>query len=75
MMFFIYSTIFLLASVADPVAGFGGGNKHEIYAAAYGSHLFYDLFSQSLGGMVPLAPSDPLLPFSNVSHFYFHFCE
>ena len=28
-------------SVADP-AGKGGGEKHEIYAAAFGSHLFYD---------------------------------
>ena len=23
-----------------------GGDKHEIYAAEFGSHLFYDLFSQ-----------------------------
>ena len=30
--------------------------KHEIYAAAFCSHLFYDLFSQA-----PSTPSDPLL--------------
>ena len=29
----------------------GGGKKHEIYVAALGDHLFYDLFSRS-----PLAP-------------------
>ena len=36
----------------------GGAEKHEIYAAAFGSHLFYDLFSQGLGGgaMAPSAP-------------------
>ena len=26
--------------------GKGGGEKYEIYAAAFGGHLFYDLFSQ-----------------------------
>ena len=35
----------------------GGAEKHEIYAAAFGGHLFYDLFSQGRGGaMAPLAP-------------------
>ena len=35
-----------------------GAEKHEIYAAAFGSHLFYDLFSQGWGGgHAPLAPS------------------
>ena len=34
-----------------------GGKKHEIYVAAFGSHLFYDLFVQGLGG----SPLDPLL--------------
>ena len=34
----------------------GGGEKHEIYAAAFGGHLFYDLFSQGRGGHSPLAP-------------------
>ena len=33
-----------------------GAEKHEIYVTAFGSHLFYDLFSQSWGGMAPLAP-------------------
>ena len=32
-------------AVADPAAGYGGAEKHEIYAAAFGDHLFYDLFS------------------------------
>ena len=31
-----------------------GGEKHEIYAAASGSHLFYDLFLQGWGGHTPL---------------------
>ena len=45
----------------------GGGEKHEIYAGAFGSHLFYDLFSQ---GMAPSAPPlDPLLKIrKNVQH-------
>ena len=44
----------------------GRGKKHEIYVAAFGSHLFYDLFLQGLGGaMAPSAPPppDPLLLF------------
>ena len=39
-----------------------GGEKHEIYAAAFGDHLFYDLFSQGRGGpWPPRPPLDPLL--------------
>ena len=38
-----------------------GAEKHENYAATFGSHLFYDLFSQGQGGMAPSAPLDPLL--------------
>ena len=34
----------------------GGPSKHEIYAAAFGGHLFYDLFSQGQGGHGPLGP-------------------
>ena len=30
-----------------------GAEKHEIYVAAFGSHLFYHLFSQSRGGAWP----------------------
>ena len=36
-----------------------GGEKHEIYAAAFGGHLFYDPFSQGQGG--PWPPRSPLL--------------
>ena len=35
----------------------GRGKKHEIYAAAFGGHLFYDLFSQD--GGVPGPPRPP----------------
>ena len=42
--------------------GGGRGKKHEIYGAAFGGHLFYDLFLQGWGGMAPSAPHlDPLL--------------
>ena len=35
---------------SDPAAGWGGGGKkHEIYVAAFGGHLFYDLFVQGWG--------------------------
>ena len=30
-----------------------GAEKHEIYAAAFGSHLFYDLFVQGTHGTLP----------------------
>ena len=33
-----------------------GAEKHEIYAAAFGGHLFYDLFSQGRGGPWPPRP-------------------
>ena len=33
-------------TVAEQRPGKGGGEKHEIYAAAFGGHLFCDLFSQ-----------------------------
>ena len=37
--------------------------KQEIYAAAFGSHLFYDIFSQGWGEAIALLPPpyDPLL--------------
>ena len=42
----------------------GGGKKHEIYTAAFGGHLFYDLFLQDREAMAPSTPpSDPLLNF------------
>ena len=34
--------------------GEGGGKKHEIYVAAFGGHLFYDLFVQGWGRHGPL---------------------
>ena len=34
----------------------GGAEKHEIYAATFGGHLFYDLFLQGRGGHGPLGP-------------------
>ena len=37
-------------SASDPAAGWGGGKKHEIYVAACGGHLFYDLFVRGWGG-------------------------
>ena len=52
---------------SDPAVGWGrggGDKKHEIYVAAFYSHLFYDLFLQGWGdgGMAPLdPPPDPLL--------------
>ena len=49
--------------VADPAADKGegrGGKKHEIYTAAFGDHLFYDLFLQDQGAMAPSASLDPL---------------
>ena len=42
----------------------GGGKKYEIYVAAKGGHLFYDLFVQGSGGggaWPPRHPLDPLL--------------
>ena len=49
-------------SASDPAGG--GAKKHEIYVATFGSHLFYDLFVQGLGGHGPLGtPLDPLLYF------------
>ena len=41
-----------------------GAERHEIYAAAFGGHLFYDIFLQGQGrggDMAPLAHPDPLL--------------
>ena len=38
------------------VEGGGGAEKHEIYAAKFGGHLFYDLFLQGRGGHGPLGP-------------------
>ena len=40
----------------------GGAKKHEIYVAAFGGHLFYDLFVQGWGGGGPWPPRHPLDP-------------
>ena len=49
----------------------GGAEKHEIYAAAFGGHLFYDLFLQGRGGaMAPSAP--PWIRYC--IHEYFQAC-
>ena len=49
-------------SVADPVVGYGGGGeKYEIYATAFGGHLFCDFFLQGGGRSWPPRPLDPLL--------------
>ena len=54
-----------MASVGSELGGSSGssswvrgGEKHEIYAAAFGGHLFYDLLSQG-GGGGGMAPSPP----------------
>ena len=36
--------------------GRGGTEKHEIYAAAFGGHLFMTYFHRARGGMAPSAP-------------------
>ena len=49
-------------SIADPAARQGGAEKHKIYAAGFGGHLFNDLFLQSRGtgpGYSRLAPPPP----------------
>ena len=52
-------------AVANPAAGLGGGGeKHEIYAATFGGHLFYDIILQGQGGggrWPPSASQDLLL--------------
>ena len=52
--------------VADPPTGKGGGGgeKHEIYMAAFGGHLFYDLFSVGQGSAMTPSP----LPGSATGH-------
>ena len=59
-----------LIAVEDPAAA-RGAQKHEIYAVAFGGHLFYDLFSQGKGDHGPLAtpPPDPLLHSAFKSYF------
>ena len=45
-----------------------GGKKREIYVAAFGGHLFYDLFVQGWGAWPPRHPPlDPLLTPSSSS--------
>ena len=50
-----------MKAVADSAVGWGG-EKHDIYAAAFGSHLFDDLFLQGQGSHATFPPPpDPLL--------------
>ena len=53
-----YICLIVWKPASDPVAGWGGGKKHEIYVVTFGSHLLYDWFVQGLGvgGMAPSAP-------------------
>ena len=44
------------SAVADPAAGYRGAEKHEIYAAEFSGHLFYDLFLQVRGAHGPPRP-------------------
>ena len=48
-----------------------GGKKHEIYAGAFGGHLFYDLFSQGRGRVWPPRPpgSATVVSVNNNQHF------
>ena len=49
----------------------GGAEKHESYAAAFGGHLFNDLFLQGLEGHGPL---DPLLCIRSIIYIKFIGC-
>ena len=51
----------------------GGAEKHEIYAAAFGGHLFYDLFSQGQGGHGPLAPPGSATALLHCKFFRYRF--
>ena len=52
-----YFTITCNGPVANPAGRVEGrGEKHEIYAAAFVGHLFYDLFLQGQRGHGPLRP-------------------
>ena len=44
-----------MTAIADPEAGYRKAEKHKIHAAAFGGHLFYNLFSQA-GGCTVLSP-------------------
>ena len=46
---------------SDRVRGEGEAEKHEIYAAAFGGHLFMTYFYRTREGEWPLGPLDPLL--------------
>ena len=51
------------------------GEKHEIYAAAFDGHLYYDLFLQGGGGHGPLgSPGFATVFLSLISGFLKHIC-
>ena len=48
-----------------------GAERQEIYLAAFVSHLFYDLFSQGLGGggeWLPWFAGSTTIPFYNLAN-------
>ena len=47
-------TVAVASSIGSSSRVGGGAKKHEIYVAAFGGHLFYDLFVQGWGGHGPL---------------------
>ena len=42
LLMFLQGALRQMFTVADPVAGWGGAKKHEMYATAFGDHLFYN---------------------------------
>ena len=44
----LFNYIYCCCPASHPATGWGD-KKHEIYVAAFGSHLFYDLFLQGWG--------------------------
>ena len=62
-----------VCSASDPAAGGGGwwvGKKQEIYMAAFGSHLIYDLFVHGWGDHGPLGipPGSATAAFQGQNH-------
>ena len=56
-----YHLVFISKQERIQWPGRGGAEKHEIYAAAFGGHLFYDLLLQGGVGWHGPSPPDTLL--------------